>query len=587
MSQKLISIITLILLTTLLSACLSAEGKPTEILIQPSPTQDSIPPTATPAAVEPTQPPPAEPRPYAPAEEGTPITARNEYFSGSGLCVTCHRDNIDQVGNDVSLNEFWLGSMMAHSAVDPYYLAGVSMNVAKFPEYSEAIQSKCSSCHMPMAHTSANFKGEKSLIFGPDGFLNPGHPLHELARDGNSCSACHQIQDKNLGEFSSFSGGFVIDDTTPLGERALFGRFNLHHMSQRMMAMASGFISLQGDHLLESEICATCHNLYTHYVLEDGTFSEEWFPEQTPYSEWLHSDYATQSTCQDCHMPAAEGAVLLSNLGPAVPREPFAQHSFLGGNAYMLDILINYGGELGVQAGPEQLDPAIERTVAFLENETARLEISAPVLDSSHLEFDIITTVLTGHKFPTGYPSRRAWLHVVVKDGDGEVFFESGAVGEDGSIAGNANDEMGNDYEPHYELIHAQDQVQIYETILADVQGNNTTVLLAAASYLKDNRLLPTGFNKETANEDIKPKGEALVDGNFTSGRDIVRYRIDPAGTSGPYTVEVQLLYQSISYRWAMDLREYDTEQAQLFSEYYDASPNLPVVIASQAVVVE
>jgi hypothetical protein len=286
-------------------------------------------------------------------------------------------------------------------------------------------------------------------------------------------------------------------------------------------------------------------------------------------------------------MPPAEGAVVLSNLGPAGPREPFAQHSFVGGNSYMLDILKNYGGEMGVQAGPEELDQAIERTLAYLGEETANLEISAPILDGSHLEFDVITTVLTGHKFPTGYPSRRAWLHVVLKDGNGEVIFESGAVGEDGSIIGNTNDELGDKYEPHYELISSSDQVQIYETILSDVRGQQTTVLLAASSYFKDNRLLPIGFDKATASEDIQPKGEAMADGNFSAGGDIVRYRIDPAGSSGPYTVEVQLLYQSISYRWAMDLRTYDTEQVQLFSEYYDASPNLPVVIAEEKVIIE
>jgi len=27
------------------------------------------------------------------------------------------------------------------------------------------------------------------------------------------------------------------------------------------------------------------------------------FPEQMPFQEWQHSDYATNQTCQDCHMP--------------------------------------------------------------------------------------------------------------------------------------------------------------------------------------------------------------------------------------------------------------------------------------------
>ena len=45
-----------------------------------------------------------------------------------------------------------------------------------------------------------------------------------------------------------------------------------------------------------------------------------------------------------------------------------------------------------------------------------------------------------GHKLPTAFPSRRAWLHVMVKDASGRLVFESGALKPDGSIAGNDND---------------------------------------------------------------------------------------------------------------------------------------------------
>jgi hypothetical protein len=46
----------------------------------------------------------------------------------------------------------------------------------------------------------------------------------------------------------------------------------------------------------------------------------------------------------------------------------------------------------------------------------------------------------------------------------------------------------------------------------------------------------------------------------------------------------VELLYQSISYRWAQNTSAYDTEQAQLFSAYYNTLPNLPVVVAAESV---
>jgi hypothetical protein len=372
-----------------------------------------------------------------------------------------------------------------------------------------------------------------------------------------------------------------------MGSRIAFGRFNPVMGSQQMMAMSSGFIIQQSDHMLESEICATCHNLYTQYVTQDGSLSEDWFPEQTPYNEWLHSDFATRSSCQDCHLPQAEGSVVLSNLGPAGPRSPFGIHTFTGGNAYILGMLQNFGGDMGVQAGPEHLEEAIERTLLELGSNTAELAISQPELDGTTLRFDVTTTVLTGHKFPTGYPSRRAWLHITVRDGEGELVFESGAFGEDGSILGNANDQGGQAYEPHYEEISIPDQVQIYETVLSDVEGQLTTVLLAASSYQKDNRLLPAGFDKTTAESDIQPKGLALADADFIAGGDTVRYMVELGAVPGPFTVEAELLYQSISYRWAMDLRAYDTEQALLFSEYYDATPNTPVLVASQVLTSE
>jgi len=581
MSRRLILILSLLLLSLPASACDSpSQPTPSQDGITPSPTVEislptSIPPSPT-AQLIPTL------RPFSPPQVGALAVDKNEYFTAAGNCAVCHKDNIDQAGNDVSLSEDWRGSMMAQAAVDPYYQAGVSMNLTRFPAYDQAIQSKCSSCHLPMAHTSAVFTGEEKILFGSDGFLDSDNPLHILGRDGVSCTACHQIMDKGLGEFSSFSGGFIIDPDTPIGERILYGSYIPNMGSQRMMAMFTGFISQPSDHLLESELCATCHDLYTQYIRPDGSLSEDYFPEQTPYSEWLNSDFATTSSCQDCHLPPAEGSVVLSNLGPAGPRSPFGIHTFTGGNAYMLSLFEKYGGEIGVQAGPENLSEATDRTLTQLGTETAELTLSPIEVAGSTLNFQVTTTVLTGHKFPTGYPSRRAWLHITVTDHQGEIIFESGTVNPEGAILGNDNDQQDQDFEPHYNLITDPDQIQIYETILSEPDGSQTTVLLAAAAYLKDNRLLPNGFDKMSVSEDIQPQGTAFADENFNAGGDTVSYQIDLGNAQGPFTVKAELLYQSISYRWAMDLLNYDTDQIQRFSEYYQGTPNLPILVAGQ-----
>jgi len=89
------------------------------------------------------------------------------------------------------------------------------------------------------------------------------------------------------------------------------------------------------------------------------------------------------------------------------------------------------------------------------------------------------------------------------------VVFESGALQPDGSIAGNDNDVDATRFEPHYSVIDRPDEVQIYESIMGDAQGRVTTGLLSAINYRKDNRLLPDGFDKQTAAAEVAVRGEA------------------------------------------------------------------------------
>jgi hypothetical protein len=164
------------------------------------------------------------------------------------------------------------------------------------------------------------------------------------------------------------------------------------------------------------------------------------------------------------------------------------------------------------------------------------------------------------------------------------VLFESGGYGADGRIVGNANDDDTLQYEPHYEGIVQPDQVQIYEAILRDTENSVTTRLLRAAGYFKDNRLIPSGFEKGAPIEDIAVRGRARDDVNFIDGTDQIQYSMAFDSAERPLSLTVELVYQSIGYRWAENLRGRKGAEVEQFTRYYDATVNLPIVIDSVVV---
>jgi hypothetical protein len=124
------------------------------------------------------------------------------------------------------------------------------------------------------------------------------------------------------------------------------------------------------------------------------------------------------------------------------------------------------------------------------------------------------------------------------------------------------------------------DEVEIFEPILGDSQGHVTTALLSATQYLKDNRILPAGFDKQSASADIAVHGEAADDAGFTAGSCVIKYEI-PIGGAGPFHVSVELLYQPIGYRWAHNLSPYQAAETQRFvHEYEEAAARSAVALA-------
>ena len=137
---------------------------------------------------------------------------------------------------------------------------------------------------------------------------------------------------------------------------------------------------------------------------------------------------------------------------------------------------------------------------------------------------------------------------------------------------GNDNDADPTRYESHYSKITSSDQVQIYEDILGDANGKVTTGLLTGVRYLKDNRILPVGFEKKTTDNDIAVIGPARDDTGFVGGGHHIRYSVAVDKEKGPFKIDAELWYQPIGFRWANNLKPYDhADEPRRFNAYYDS----------------
>jgi hypothetical protein len=421
---------------------------------------------------------------------------------------------------------------------------------------------------MPMAYVRAQAQGRQTSVFANLPNNDAGTAADPLAADGVSCTVCHQITGDRLGQKESFSGGFTIDTTTPIDQRRIFGPYGVDRGRTALMRSATGFAQTTAAHIQQSEVCATCHTVYNRSLDKSGQPIGE-FPEQVPYLEWLQSDFRSSDSCQSCHMPVIDEPTRISSVLGEL-RQEVSRHDFRGANFFMLGLLNRFRADLGVVARPAELDAGAMRTKAYLQASAATVDVTRAERVAGRLEADILVRNLGGHKLPTAFPSRRVWLAVIVRNESGRILFSSGEVEATGAIAGNDNDQDGSRVEPHYREIRSPDQVQIYEGLMATRAGAITTGVLSAVTYVKDNRLLPRGFNKRTAPADVAVHGAALDDPDFVGGEDRVRYSIDVASARGPLLVDVQLWYQPIAYRWVENLRTYKATEPQRFVGYFD-----------------
>ncbi len=492
-------------------------------------------------------------------------------FQHSESCKRCH-DRSDgssalttEDGADASPHGTWKATMMAQAFYDPYWRAKMAREIEIGALPREDIEALCLRCHAPAAHHQDRMLGE------------PGRSFAELvesgaAQDGVNCSVCHRMTGEGLGTPETFSGLAPFDF-----EARIHGPYP-EPITGPMVNM-TGYEPTYGPHMVLSSQCATCHTLFTPH-------GEGAFPEQTPYLEWRNSVFSYEDgidqqsrSCQACHMEDQGELVIAHNpMGGDFPflepRPEVRGHRFMGGNAFMLELLADNAEELDLAVTPDDLRTTARETSHQLSRRSAALAVENLRREEGALRFDVQVRNLTGHKLPTAYPSRRAWLEVTV-DVDGRRWFESGVADEQGRLS----EESGGTIQPHYQSITAAGQVQVYELVPLDDRGEATTHLTRMARRGKDNRLLPRGWRADGPGVEVTAPHGVEGDRDFVGGEDRVAF--DLAGVpSGEVSVKVRLMYQSIAPAWVDALRPSKTEEARWFVEAYDRTPHKSRLLA-------
>jgi hypothetical protein len=508
--------------------------------------------------------------------EQKPAPAAFTPFLNSERCALCHSHSPDaralttQSGDDASPFGTWQATAMANAFRDPYWRAQMAREVELDPSRKAEIEGLCLTCHAPAATHTADLAGSPRPAVEA--------AAHDsLASDGVTCTVCHRTTSTNLGRSESFGGHLDIR-----ADATIYGPFA--DPTPGPMKMHTGFTPTHGPHVRTSALCGACHTLYTRPAPAAAPYLE-----QAPYLEWRNSIFsdeggalATSRTCQECHMPDG-GSMRIArkpngtDFNIAV-RDGVREHAFVGGNAFLIDMLRINAAELGVTASQGALKRIADATRAQLAHATARLTLLDVKRTEGRLEFDVRVENLTGHKLPSGYPSRRMWLDVEIRSG-GKTIFESGDYDEQGRLRGIA-DELAL---PHVDRVESARQVAVYETIARDLDGRITTNIARMATRAKDNRLLPRGWKRDGPHADETHPIGTEGDDDFEGGSDRVTYSAALPADAQDVQIVARLCFQTIPPAWASALESSNTEEARRFLSMNAKMDHAPEILGTVA----
>ena len=126
------------------------------------------------------------------------------------------------------------------------------------------------------------------------------------------------------------------------------------------------------------------------------------------------------------------------------------------------------------------------------------------------------------------------------------------------------------------------------------MNNQKTTVLVRAASALKDNRIPPKGFSQtHEVYDTTRISGLALQDTDFNqglqgegSGSDVVYFHIPTQGYFDALSITATVYYQSMPPEWMVEMFSESTPEIDRFVEMYNGAQRSPSIVGQDAITV-
>ncbi len=486
----------------------------------------------------------------------------------SADCDTCHSQPV---------YDRWRGSLMSQAGRDPLMWAALYVANIDAPESGRY----CLRCHTPKGWLEDRSHPADGSALLPGDILN-----------GVPCAVCHRMVDprpSTLDEAAAIdqvirsallnpvpldfvgSASLIVDPQDRRRGPFSFGLALPYHP-----AYQTDFLQQTGDAITRSRMCGTCHNVSNPQLSWDAGRNQFWpntlgapapvfdtqqiFPVETTFDEWLFSDYARGGvfapqfagqkpdgivkSCQDCHMPRSTGAAADAAFNP-VTRDCLTTgclpvHTFVGGNAWVPTLLQDPAWRLNALSDRVFLQETSLQAENMLRK-AATLTFTLTLSDTAQLA-TVRVVNQTGHKLPSGYAEgRQMWLNLKAYDVDRQLIYESGL------------------YNPTTGQLVRDADIKVYE-VKQGLTPELAALLLKPAgesfhfvlnnTVVKDNRIPPRGYTQALYNRPgLAPVGALYADGQYW---DDTHYRL-PLDTA---RLLVTLYYQTASKEYIDFLRQ-------------------------------